>query len=100
MFIERCKECVCTRQKDEARLPLKSDRGEERMLLAGKVAAISGAANPRGIGLATARLFAAHGARVAILDLDEAAAGEAAASLGNAHVGIACDLADRSACER
>ena len=44
------------------------------MLLAGKVAVISGAASPRGIGLATARLFAAQGARVAILDLDEAAA--------------------------
>ena len=48
------------------------------MLLAGKVAAISGAASPRGIGLATARLFAAHGARVAILDLDGAAARDAA----------------------
>jgi NAD(P)-dependent dehydrogenase (short-subunit alcohol dehydrogenase family) len=48
------------------------------MLLEGKVAVISGAASPRGIGLATARLFATHGARVAILDLqgfDEAAAG-------------------------
>jgi NAD(P)-dependent dehydrogenase (short-subunit alcohol dehydrogenase family) len=73
---------------------------EEAVLLEGKKAAISGAASPRGIGLATARLFAAHGARVAILDLDEAAAGEAAASLGNAHVGVACDVADRSACER
>jgi NAD(P)-dependent dehydrogenase (short-subunit alcohol dehydrogenase family) len=51
------------------------------MLLAGKVAVISGAASPRGIGLATARLLAAQGARVAILDLDEAAAQEAAAGL-------------------
>ena len=42
------------------------------MLLKGKVAAISGAAGQRGIGLATARLFASHGASVAILDLDEA----------------------------
>jgi NAD(P)-dependent dehydrogenase (short-subunit alcohol dehydrogenase family) len=70
------------------------------VLLEGKTAAISGAASPRGIGLATARLFAAHGARVAILDLDEAAAGEAAASLGSAHVGVACNVADRAACER
>ncbi len=66
------------------------------MLLDGKVAVISGAASPRGIGLATARLFAAHGARVAILDLhgfDEAAAG-----LGTGHRGYACDVSDRIAC--
>ncbi len=66
------------------------------MLLEGKVAVISGAASPRGIGLATARLFAAHGARVAILDLqgfDEAAAG-----LGPGHRGYACDVTDRIAC--
>ena len=33
------------------------------MLLAGKVTVISGAASPRGIGFATARLFAEQGAR-------------------------------------
>ena len=54
------------------------------MLLAGKVAVISGAASPRGIGFATARLFAAHGAQVAILDLDDAGAQNAAAELGRA----------------
>ena len=58
------------------------------MLLEGKAAAISGAASPRGIGLATARLFAAHGAPLAILDLDGAAARAAAAEMeiGRAHV--------------
>lgn len=66
------------------------------MLLDGKVAVISGAASPRGIGLATARLFAAHGARVAILDLR--GAGEAAAGLGPEHRGYACDVTDRAAC--
>ena len=40
------------------------------MLLTDRVAVISGAASPRGIGRATARLFAEHGARVVILDLD------------------------------
>ncbi len=66
------------------------------MLLDGKVAVISGAASPRGIGLATARLFAAHGARVAILDLHGFA--EAAAGLGPGHRGYACDVTDRAAC--
>lgn len=69
------------------------------MLLAGKVAAISGAAGPRGIGLATARLFASHGARVAILDLDEAAAQDAAADLGPEHRGFACDVTDPAGCK-
>ena len=69
------------------------------MLLTGKTAVISGAASPRGIGLATARLFAQHGARVAILDLDGAGAERAAAELGDGHVGLACDVADRASCE-
>ena len=69
------------------------------MLLAGKVAVISGAASPRGIGLATARRFAQHGARVAILDLDETAVQAAADGLGGAHQGFACDVTSRDACE-
>jgi NAD(P)-dependent dehydrogenase (short-subunit alcohol dehydrogenase family) len=69
------------------------------MLLAGKTAVISGAASPRGIGLATARLFAKHGAKVAILDLDEAAARDAAAELGPEHRGFACDVVDPAACK-
>ena len=69
------------------------------MLLTGKTAVISGAASLRGIGRATARLFAEHGARVAILDLDHAGASEAAASLpGDGHLGLACDVTDREAC--
>lgn len=68
------------------------------MLLKGKTAVISGGASPKGIGLATARLFAEHGARVAILDLDQGASNEAAASVGDEHVGIACDVTDRAAC--
>lgn len=68
------------------------------MLLSGKTAVISGAAGPRGIGLATARRFAAEGARVAILDLDAAQAADAAAKLGPQHLGLACDVTDRDAC--
>jgi NAD(P)-dependent dehydrogenase (short-subunit alcohol dehydrogenase family) len=70
------------------------------MLLSGKTAVISGAASPRGIGLATARLFTEHGARVAILDVDEPAIRAALAALGPGHLGLACDVTDRAACER
>jgi NAD(P)-dependent dehydrogenase (short-subunit alcohol dehydrogenase family) len=68
-------------------------------LLEGKVAIITGAASPRGIGLATARMFARHGARVAILDLDPKAAQEAAASIGPDHRGYGCNVTNRSECE-
>ncbi|MCB1806192.1 MAG: SDR family oxidoreductase, partial [Candidatus Competibacteraceae bacterium] len=43
------------------------------MLLANKTALITGAAAERSIGLATARLFIEQGARVALLDIDDAA---------------------------
>ena len=69
------------------------------MLLTGKVAVISGAASPRGIGFATARLFAQQGAKVAILDLDGKAAQAAAAELGADHRGFTCNVADPAACQ-
>ena len=69
-------------------------------LLDGRFAVVTGAASPRGLGLATARLFAAHGATVAVLDLDEGAASGAAAGLGDGHLGLACDVTDKAACER
>ncbi|PWC95345.1 SDR family oxidoreductase [Azospirillum sp. TSO5] len=68
------------------------------MLLSNKVCVITGAASRRGIGRATARLFALHGGRAIILDLDGAQAAEAAAELGEAHRGFACDVTDRDAC--
>jgi NAD(P)-dependent dehydrogenase (short-subunit alcohol dehydrogenase family) len=70
------------------------------MLLSGKTAAISGAASARGIGLAAAHLFAKHGARVAILDLDEAGAQRAAQEIGEGHIGVACDVTDLESCKR
>ena len=73
------------------------------MLLENRIAIVTGAASPRGIGKATAARFAAEGARVAILDLSAGAAAEAAASLGTSasgagHLGLACDVRDPAAC--
>lgn len=68
------------------------------MLLSGKTAVISGGASPRGIGMATARLMASHGARIAILDLDEGQSVKAASSLGEGHMGIGCNVTDGDAC--
>lgn len=70
------------------------------MLLSGKTAIISGAAGPRGIGFATAKLFAEHGARVAILDIDPEATGAAAKGLGPDHVGLVCDVTDPAGCRK
>jgi NAD(P)-dependent dehydrogenase (short-subunit alcohol dehydrogenase family) len=67
-------------------------------LLAGRTAVISGGASRRGIGKATAELFAAHGARTAILDLDREACEEVAAEVGGGSIGIGCDIRDKGAC--
>ncbi|MBB4008238.1 SDR family NAD(P)-dependent oxidoreductase [Allorhizobium taibaishanense] len=68
-------------------------------LLKGKFAIVTGAASARGLGKATAKLFADHGATVAILDLDADAAKAAAADLGAEHVGLACNVTDKAACD-
>src|SRR5882724_1001522 len=56
--------------------------------LAGQVAVVTGAGGT--IGAATAKAFAAAGAEVALLDLDERAAKEKAKAIGG--IGIACDV--------
>ena len=66
------------------------------MLLQGKIAIITGAASARGIGRATAATFAQQGAREVILDLDESAARDAAASLCEGHLGLAANVADEA----
>lgn len=68
-------------------------------LLNGRFAAITGAAGPRGLGRAMAQIFAEHGATVAILDLDATQAQAVAAELGPDHVGLACDVTDKAACD-
>lgn len=63
----------------------------------GKTVVITGGAG--GLGAAFARRFAALGAKVALLDLDGAAAARAAGELGGAEcLGLACDVTDAAAC--
>jgi NAD(P)-dependent dehydrogenase (short-subunit alcohol dehydrogenase family) len=69
------------------------------MLLQDKVAVITGGAGPNGLGFATARLMAAQGARVAILDLARAEPTAAAQRLGGKHIGLVCDVTDKASCD-
>lgn len=66
----------------------------ETMLLKDKVAIITGAASARGLGFATAKLFADNGAKVVIIDLNGEASKTAAAALGEGHLGLAANVAD------
>ena len=71
------------------------------MLLKGRIAVITGAGSARGLGRATARLFAEHGARVVLLDLDLVAARDAKASLpGRGHLAFKADVTRRGDCEK
>lgn len=70
------------------------------MLLKDKVAVITGGAGLNGLGYATARMMAAQGARVAILDLEQANPAAAAAQLGAGHIGVVANVTDKAACER
>jgi NAD(P)-dependent dehydrogenase (short-subunit alcohol dehydrogenase family) len=58
----------------------------------GHAAVVTGGAH--GIGRAVACRLAGDGARVAIVDLDEAAGGELAARLGEGHLALGADVAD------
>jgi NADP-dependent 3-hydroxy acid dehydrogenase YdfG len=67
-------------------------------ILAGQTAAITGGA--RGIGRATAQALMAQGMRVAIGDVDLAAAEQTAAELGASAVALALDVTDRDSFSR
>jgi NAD(P)-dependent dehydrogenase (short-subunit alcohol dehydrogenase family) len=69
------------------------------MLLKDKVAVITGGAGLNGLGFASARMLAAQGARVAILDLAGANPAAAAAELGPQHIGVVADVTDKASCE-
>lgn len=70
------------------------------MLLKEKVCVITGAGSARGLGRATAELFAAEGAIVAALDIDIDGARATVASLqGSGHMALRCDVAKRGDCD-
>ena len=60
------------------------------MITQGQAAIVTGAAS--GLGAATARALAAAGARVAVLDMNMAAAEQVAREIGG--IAVACDVAD------
>jgi len=64
--------------------------------LEGHVAAVTGAAS--GIGLASAEALVAAGARVVLIDRDEAALAAACGRLGDAAMPLVIDLLDAKAC--
>jgi NAD(P)-dependent dehydrogenase (short-subunit alcohol dehydrogenase family) len=69
------------------------------MLLKDKVAVITGGAGVNGLGFATAKLMAAQGARVAVLDLARAEPAAAAVMLGDNHLGLVADVTDKASCD-
>ena len=66
-------------------------------LLDGKIALVTGAGS--GIGAAIALAMAAAGARIVAVDINVGAAVRTAKTIGEAAVGLACDVTDRDACD-
>jgi 2-hydroxycyclohexanecarboxyl-CoA dehydrogenase len=73
------------------------------MSVSDKTAIVTGAGSKRGIGRATAHTLAAAGWNVAILDLDEVSAKDAATEVAERHgaqaVGVGCDVTDETSVE-
>lgn len=68
------------------------------MLLKDKVAVITGGAGFNGLGFATARMMRDQGAKVVILDLEQANPQAAAAELGPGHLGLVANVTDKATC--
>ena len=73
------------------------------MSVSDKTAIVTGAGSKRGIGRATAHTLAAAGWNIAILDLDEGSAKDAAQEIAEQHgvqaVGIGCDVTGEASVE-
>jgi NAD(P)-dependent dehydrogenase (short-subunit alcohol dehydrogenase family) len=69
------------------------------MLLEGKVAVVTGGAGVNGLGFASAKMMAAQGATVVILDLAVANPAAAAALIGPRHLGLVADVTDKASCD-
>ena len=70
------------------------------MLLKDKIALVTGAGNPEGIGFSVAQTFVAEGASVVVVDRNERAVDQSVKALGERAVGVAADLRDEAACRR
>jgi len=74
------------------------------MSVTDKTAVVTGAGSARGIGRATAHALAAAGWNIAVLDLDETGAKDAADEVAARHgvqaVGVGCDVTDDASVER
>lgn len=74
-------------------------------LLDNRICLITGAASPRSIGHATARLFARHGAKIAVADIamDDRVRAQLRETIGGGDadvIGIRCDIQDPADCDR
>ncbi|MFZ5852372.1 MAG: SDR family NAD(P)-dependent oxidoreductase [Actinomycetota bacterium] len=73
------------------------------MSVSDKTAIVTGAGSKRGIGRATAHALAAAGWQIAVLDLDEASAKDAADEVAARHgihtISLACDVTDEDSVE-
>jgi NAD(P)-dependent dehydrogenase (short-subunit alcohol dehydrogenase family) len=68
------------------------------MLLKDKVAVITGGAGMNGLGFASAKMMAAQGATVVILDLESTNPQAAASALGSQHLGLVANVTDKASC--
>ena len=69
------------------------------MLLADRVAIVTGGAGVNGLGFCTARMLAEHGAKVVIADLESANPANAAEILGKEHLGLVVDVTKKAQCD-